>query len=64
MIDLQGSLASPYARSDSAAWLMRNSTLTVIKKLRDSTGRYIFDSSEASSAKEDIGEGFGGLARQ
>ncbi|TFC84859.1 phage major capsid protein [Cryobacterium sp. TMT4-31] len=42
LIDLQGSLAGPYARSESAAWLMRQSTLQIVKKLRDSTGRYIF----------------------
>lgn len=41
--DLVASLAEPYARSRSAAWLMRNSTLNVIRKLRDSTGRYVFD---------------------
>ncbi|WP_170964144.1 phage major capsid protein [Agromyces tardus] len=42
LIDLAGSLAEPYARSQSAAWLMRNSTLNAIKKLRDSTGNYVF----------------------
>lgn len=42
LVDLVGSLAEPYARSAAAGWLMRNETLTVIRKLRDSTGRYIF----------------------
>lgn len=43
-IDLMASVASPYARSASAAWLMRNSTLAAVRKLRDSQGRYIFTS--------------------
>lgn len=43
LLDLVASLAEPYARSHSAAFLMRNSTLNVIRKLRDSTGRYVFD---------------------
>lgn len=42
--DLVASLAEPYARSASAAWLMRNSTLNIIRKLRDSQGRYVFSS--------------------
>ena len=44
LLDLYGSLAEPYARSASAAWLMRNATFTTIRKLRDSTGRYIVTS--------------------
>jgi HK97 family phage major capsid protein len=42
LIDLAGSLAEPYARSSSAAWLMRNATLSAVRKLRDSTGQYVF----------------------
>jgi len=44
LIDLAGSLAEPYARSASSAWLMRNATLSTIRKLRDSTGQYVFSS--------------------
>lgn len=40
--DLVASLAEPYARSKSAAWLMKGATLNIIRKLRDSTGRYVF----------------------
>ncbi|MFC9559915.1 phage major capsid protein [Agromyces sp. NPDC056965] len=40
--DLVASLAEPYARSAAAAWLMKNSTLNIIRKLRDSTGNYVF----------------------
>ncbi len=42
LIDLAGSLADPYQRSRSAAWIMRAATLTAIRKLRDSTGNYVF----------------------
>lgn len=43
LIDLYHSVASPYARSASAAWLMRNSTLAAVRKLKDSQNRYLFD---------------------
>lgn len=43
LIDLYHSVASPYARSSSAAWLMRNSTLAAVRKLKDTQGRYLFD---------------------
>ena len=42
LLDLAASVAEPYARSSSAAWLMRSATLNAIRKLRDSTGRYVF----------------------
>ena len=42
LLDLASSLAEPYARSASAAWLMKGATLNAIRKLRDSTGRYVF----------------------
>lgn len=43
LIDLYHSLAAPYARSSSAAWLMRNTTLAEVRKLKDTQGRYLFD---------------------
>lgn len=43
LLDLASSLAEPYARSDAAAWMMRTATLNTIRKLRDSTGKYVFD---------------------
>lgn len=42
LLDLAASLAEPYSRSRSSAWLMRNATLNAIRKLRDSTGNYVF----------------------
>ena len=43
LIDLYHSVAEPYARSDAAAWLMRNATLAEVRKLKDSSNRYLFD---------------------
>ncbi|MDL4772913.1 phage major capsid protein [Actinomadura xylanilytica] len=49
LIDLYHSVAEPYARSRAAAWVMRNSTLGVVRKLRDDsgasagTGGFLFD---------------------
>lgn len=43
LIDLYHSVNSAYARSSSAAWLMRNSTLAAVRKLKDTQGRYLFD---------------------
>lgn len=40
--DLVASLAEPYARSRAAAWLMKGASLNIIRKLRDSQGRYVF----------------------
>jgi HK97 family phage major capsid protein len=42
LINLQGSLLEPYMNSTSAAWLMRNSTATTIRLLRDGQSRYVF----------------------
>lgn len=43
LIDLYHSLAEPYARSTSAAWMMKNATLGAVRKLKDSQNRYLFD---------------------
>lgn len=43
LIDLYHSVNSAYARSTSAAWLMRNTTLAAVRKLKDSQNRYLFD---------------------
>lgn len=43
LIDLYHSVNSAYARSKSAAWLMRNGTLAAVRKLKDAQGRYLFN---------------------
>lgn len=43
LIDLYFSVAEPYARSASAGWIMRTSTLGAVRKLKASgTGEYLF----------------------
>lgn len=42
LLDLIASLAEPYSRSESAAFLMRNATLNIIRKLKDTTNNYVF----------------------
>jgi HK97 family phage major capsid protein len=39
LYNLHGSLAEPYAIQPSRAWLMRNASLTVIRKLKDTAGQ-------------------------
>jgi HK97 family phage major capsid protein len=41
LVDLYSSLAEPYTRSDSLAWMMRTATLGSIRKLKASTGELI-----------------------
>ena len=43
LLNLVASIAEPYARAESSAWLMRNATLTIVRSLKDTMGRYIFD---------------------
>lgn len=38
LFGLHGSLAEPYAQTETRAWLMRNSTLTAIRKFKTSDG--------------------------
>jgi HK97 family phage major capsid protein len=43
LIDLMFSVISPYRNSPSAGWLVKDSTLGAIRKLKDGAGRYLFD---------------------
>ncbi len=43
LIDLYHSVSAPYARSSSAAWMVNNTTLAAIRKLKDTQDRYLFD---------------------
>lgn len=42
LIDLQHSIASPYESTGSTAWLMNRTTLGLVRKLQDGSGRYVF----------------------
>lgn len=45
LIDLFYSVIAPYRASRSAAWLVRDSTMAVIRKVKDTTGQYMFQPS-------------------
>lgn len=42
LIDLFYSVIAPYRASSSCAWLVKDSTMANIRKLKDSTGNYVF----------------------
>lgn len=42
LIDLQYSVISPYRNSPSAGWLMKDSTVGQVRKLKDTTNQYIW----------------------
>jgi HK97 family phage major capsid protein len=45
LIDLFYSVIAPYRASRSAAWIVRDATAAVLRKLKDTTGNYIYQSS-------------------
>lgn len=45
LIDLFYSVIAPYRASSAAGWLVRDATMAVIRKLKDTTGQYIFQPS-------------------
>jgi HK97 family phage major capsid protein len=45
LIDLYYSVIAPYRDSTSAAWMVKDSTMATIRKLKDTTGQYIFQPS-------------------
>lgn len=42
LIDLFYSVIAPYRASSSCAWLVKDSTMGAIRKLKDSTGQYVY----------------------
>jgi HK97 family phage major capsid protein len=45
LIDLQYSVISPYRQSASCNWVLRDATLAAARKLKDSTGQYLWQPS-------------------
>jgi HK97 family phage major capsid protein len=45
LIDLFYSVIAPYRASSSCAWVVRDQTMAAIRKLKDTTGQYIFQPS-------------------
>jgi HK97 family phage major capsid protein len=52
LIDLQYSVISPYRSSQSAAWLMRDATVGAVRKLKDTTGQYLWQPSLVAGAPD------------
>lgn len=45
LIDLYYSVIAPYRNSPNCAWLMRDATLATVRKLKDTTGQYLWQPS-------------------
>lgn len=45
LIDLFFSVIAPYRNSSSAGWLMKDTTLATVRKLKDTTGQYLWQPS-------------------
>lgn len=54
LIDLFYSVSAPYRNGSAAAWLIKDSTAGAIRKLKDSSGRYLWESSVVAGAPDRI----------
>jgi HK97 family phage major capsid protein len=54
LIDLFYSVIAPYRASGSAKWIMRDSTVAVARKLKDTTGQYIWQPGLTADAPDTI----------
>jgi HK97 family phage major capsid protein len=45
LVDLFYSVIAPYRASSAAAWIVKDSTMAVIRKIKDTTGNYLFQPS-------------------
>lgn len=54
LIDLFYSVIAPYRSSGSARWIMRDSSVAVARKLKDSTGQYIWQPGLVAGAPDTI----------
>lgn len=54
LIDLFYSVSAPYRNSSAAAWLIKDSTAGAIRKLKDTSGRYLWESSVVAGAPDRI----------
>lgn len=54
LIDLMFSVIAPYRASSSAGWLVKDSTLGAIRKLKDGAGRYLFDAAATVGAPDTL----------
>lgn len=54
LIDLMFSVIAPYRNSPSAGWLVKDSTLGAIRKIKDSAGRYLFEPAATFGAPDTL----------
>jgi HK97 family phage major capsid protein len=54
LIDLHFSVIAPYRNSSSCAWLMKDSTLGNLRKLKDSAGYYLFTPAATMGAPDTL----------
>lgn len=54
LIDLYFSVIAPYRNSPSARWLMRDATIASVRKLKDTTGNYIWQPSYQAGAPDTL----------
>lgn len=54
IIDLQYSVIAPYRNSQSCSWLMRDATVGAARKLKDSTGQYLWQPALVAGAPDTL----------
>ena len=54
LIDLYYSVIAPYRNSPSAAYLMKDTTLGAVRKIKDTTGQYIFQPSLTAGTPDSL----------
>lgn len=54
LIDLMYSVIAPYRNSPSCGWLMRDATVGAVRKLKDSTGQYLWQPSLVAGAPDTL----------
>lgn len=54
LIDLMFSVIAPYRNSQSAGWLVKDSTLGAIRKIKDGSGRYLFEPAATFGAPDTL----------
>jgi hypothetical protein len=54
LIDLYYSVIAPYRNSPAAAWLVKDSTMASLRKIKDTTGQYIFQPSLQANTPETL----------
>ncbi len=54
LIDLMYSVIAPYRNSPSCGWLMRDATVGAVRKLKDTTGQYLWQPSLVAGAPDTL----------